>query len=225
MVLSSVGPGVVDVSVLLSFLPIAVEGLSVGVVKNSLTLTFVVLEIAYVGLAVWPHVSPFPIFPALDEHAEEKPSIRPLKKPFTVHGVIQERTLINLASGSYATSPTIDLSFIELTFENRVIWEDFEAHPVRLSALEADLTPILRTAFPRVPVRSHDPLRPDIVFFFVVLKVVKGTERLVNVSHSLVLDLIDNKLVVLECEVVVDFLDVRVKPFSQINLDIILDLL
>jgi len=58
-----------------------------------------------------------------------------------------------------------------------------------------------------------------------VLKVVKGTERLVNVSHSLVLDLIDNKLVVLECKVVVDFLDVRVKPLSQINLDIILDLL
>lgn len=58
-----------------------------------------------------------------------------------------------------------------------------------------------------------------------MLKVVKGTERLVNVSHSLVLDLIDNKLVVLECKVVVDFLDVRVKPLSQINLDIILDLL
>jgi hypothetical protein len=200
--------------VLLAFLPGAVQGLTVGIVKNSLTVAFIVLEIADIGLAIWPHVSPFAVFPALDEHAEEKSSIRPLEKALAVHRVLQERTLVDLASGCNATSPTVDLSFIELTFEHRVIGEDLEAHPVRLSAFEADLSPILRTAFPRVPVRSHDPLRPDIVLFVVVLKVVKGTERLVNVSHSLVLDLIDNKLVVLECKVVVDFLDVRVKPLS-----------
>lgn len=210
---------------LLAFFPSSMKGLPVWVVEHALAVALIVLEVADISLAVRPHVGSFAVFATLDEHAVEEASVRPLEEPVAMHRVLQEWSLVDLPSRRDAASPAVDLTFVELTFENRIVGENLEAHAVGLGAFETDLPAVLRATLPGIPVLAHDALRADIVLLVIVFKVVERTQRLVYVSHALVLNRFHNKLVVLQRKVMVHLLNVGVETLSEIDLDVVLYLL
>ena len=198
---------------LFPFFPVPAQSLTIWVMKDPLSVAFIVFEVSNVGLTVGPHVRSLAVFAPIGEPAEEKPAIRPLEQAFTMHSVLDKRSLVNFTSRSDPTTPSINLAFVELTLKNGVIWENLKAHPVWLGAFKTDLTAILGSTLAIIPVLTHNPLRADFIFLVEMLIVVKWPQCLIDVFHSLIFDVIDHKLVILKSEIVVYLLYVRIEPF------------
>jgi len=151
-VFSTSWPCVFHVSMLFPFFPVTDKSFAIRVVKNSLSVAFIVFEVSNVSLTIGPHVSTLTVFPSINEIAEKKSAIRPLEKTFTVHSVLNKRSLVYFTTGSDPAAPSINLTFVELTLKNRVIWENLKTHPVWFSAFKIYLTAILGSTFSIIPV-------------------------------------------------------------------------
>ena len=136
-------------------------------------MTFIVFEFPHKVLSVWPHISSLAIFPSSGEHPEEKTSIRPLKQSFTMHRVLNKRSLVDFAPRSDTPTPAINLAFVKLTFKHRVVWEYLKAKAVWLGAFCAYLAPILGAALAFIPITAQDPLCADLLFLVIMFKMIK----------------------------------------------------
>ena len=83
---------------LLSLLPVAFESLAIRVVDDALTTTLIIFELTFVCLTIWPHVGAITLLLALHKVTKVETSIRPLEQALAMHCVVDEGTLINLAS-------------------------------------------------------------------------------------------------------------------------------
>ena len=97
-VFRAVWPAISTVAMLLAIFPLSFEFFAVRVVKYTIAIALIQLELAFVCLPLWPHVRPVAMFFTLVERAEEETTVGPLVEALALHDVVEEGTLVDFSA-------------------------------------------------------------------------------------------------------------------------------
>ena len=120
---------------LFSLFPDAFVLFTVGVEEYPVAVALVQLELAFVGLAIGPHIGACTVLFAQVEVAVVEPAIWPLVQTFALHDIVDEGTLVDFASGRDSATVAIDLALLVEALKHRVIRVYLETHSIRLECL------------------------------------------------------------------------------------------
>ena len=199
----AIRPRVCSRAVLLSLLPGAFEAFTIWVVDNAGACTLVKFEIAFVHLAVGPHVSALALLLPHVESTVVEPAIGPLEEAFALHRVVLEGALVDFALRCNTPTETIDLPFLEEAFKDGVVRIDFETDAVWFEVLLADLTSELCSTLAAFEIVLHYALCVHIIVSLAMSIVIEGSQDFVYVPHCLITDTLHHVVVIFESEGVV----------------------
>ena len=94
----AIGPGIGTLSMFLPIFPQAFVLFTIRVVQSTLSAAFIKFEFSFIHLSLRPHVGALTMLLASLERAVEEATVGPLVKAITLHNIIGERTLVDLAS-------------------------------------------------------------------------------------------------------------------------------
>ena len=97
-VLRAIGPSIGTLSMLFPVFPHAFVLFPIRVVQNAISAAFIIFEFSLIDLSLRPHVGALTMLLASLERAVEEAAVGPLVKALTLHNVVGERTLVDLAS-------------------------------------------------------------------------------------------------------------------------------
>ena len=213
-VLGTIRPGVSACTILLSILPNAVEAFAIRIVESTRPIALVELELTDVRLAIGPEVGSLTLLLAHVEITEVKAAVRPLEQALTMHSIVDERSLIDLATRADCAPKAINLPFLEVPFEECVTRIDLEAHSIWLECLHAELSTELCTAPTIFEIHLELTLSVHIIVGIMVQVVVERAQDFVDILDNLVLNVSHDVVVVGEGELMAELYDVSIEPLS-----------
>ena len=210
-VFGTIRPCISACAILFTIFPSTFQTLTVRIVQCASSVAFVEFELTLVSLTVRPKVGSLPLLLAHVEVTEVEAAIGPLEQALTMHGVVDERALIDLASRADRASESIDLPLLEVAFEEGIARVDLEAHAIGLKRIQANLAPELGAASAQIEVHFHLPLRVHIIVSFVVLVVIERSQDFVDVLHDLVRHVLHHIVIIGEGKLVAQLNDVAIE--------------
>lgn len=148
----------------LSCLPQSHEFFTIGVVQGTVAVTVILLKFALIDLAViFKEVHSFTRFFSVFELANINPAIIKLVDAMSLHRIVHEHTLVNLASSRNTPAVAICLSVLKTALVDRAISPLFDSIAIWLT-LGVHLSLIHSSTWSGFPVECHQSLG---VFFVV----------------------------------------------------------
>ena len=205
MVQCAIRPSVDASAILLSSFPYSFEFLSAWIVQGSNSMTFIILELSFIDLAIRPVEFAFTRFLAARPLTFVKWAISPLEVSLSVHLVVAELALENFSLWSYTTTVSMSLPLSEIALIDWAIWKDFNALSIRFPWCLVNFSSELSTWLSLVESVKHSFLLiGTIVTFYVylatILVIVKRAKLFVNSCYHWVLVSVKNVFIILQWE-------------------------
>lgn len=164
----------------LSCLPQSHEFFTIGVVQGTVAVTVILLKFALIDLAViFKEVHSFTRFFSVFELANINPAIIKLVDAMSLHRIVHEHTLVNLASSRNTPAVAICLSVLKTALVDRAISPLFDSIAIWLT-LGVHLSLIHSSTWSGFPVECHQSLGVFFIVWLHVFVVVEWSESLVG---------------------------------------------